>query len=979
MHPPLPPVTTDEAAAQPPCTDTGLPPFLQAPGTLGALIAAFDWSRTVLGPLADWPESLTAPLALMLHSPVPMQLLWGTEGVLLYNDSYAVFAGARHPGILGQPVAQAWPEEPAHIDHVLVQCLAGNTLSFKDQEFLLPLVYKPEQVWLNLDYSPVLDAAGVPVAVLGILVNATAKVRAERRVSGERERLHRMFAQAPSFMTTLLGPDHVFDLANPAYMQLVGQRNLLGKPAREALPDLEGQGFFEQLDKVYASGQAFFIYSMSILLQRSPGTAPEQRYVDFVYQPLRDDDDQVMGIFVEGSDVTARVQAEAAVRASELELREFARSMPNHVWATTPEGRLDWCNDRLIHYCGLTLQKQIDRRWQNFVHADDAALSALRWSQALCSGQPYEVEHRLRRADGSYFWHLSRAQPIRDAQGSITRWVGTDTDIEEQKRTTRALAHLNETLEQQVAQRTAERDRMWRLSIDLMTVVDLQGVVLSVNPAWTTLLGWTHDELLGHSFFEFFHPDDHAATRLQMTRLAQGLTISRFENRQRCRNGSYCLVMWTAVAEGGLVHAVGRDVTAERAAALALKSSEAALQQVQRMESIGQLTGGVAHDFNNLLQVISGNLQLLERAVAGQERPQAYVQRAMGGVSRAAKLASQLLSFSSRQALEPESVNLGGFVSGLEELLRRTLGERIAVQTVVADGLWNALVDPARVEDALLNLAINARDAMDGSGRLTLAAGNALLDEAYARQEPGVVAGQYVLLSVTDTGSGMTPEVLLKAFEPFFSTKAPGKGTGLGLSMVYGFVKQSGGHIKVLSAPGHGTTVKLYLPRCLSIEASALPLPQQNGTGEECTETILMAEDDDGVRAIVVELLEELGYRVLQAHDAASALAIIDSGVAIDLLFTDVVMPGTLRSPELARLARERQPHMAVLFTSGYAQDAIVHGGRLDPGLDLLGKPYTVDALASKIRHVLAHQSRAPMLPLTALHPSTSSTPPAPN
>ncbi|MEO5607673.1 MAG: ATP-binding protein, partial [Polaromonas sp.] len=507
--------------------------------------------------------------------------------------------------------------------------------------------------------------------------------------------------------------------------------------------------------------------------------------------------------------------------------------------------------------------------------------------------------------------------------------------------------------------RTADRDRMWRLSTDLMLVGNMQGIMLSVNPAWTQLLDWTPDELVGHSFFDFIHPDDHAGTRAEMALLEQGLTTPHFENRYRHRNGSFCVVMWTAVPEAGLVLGVGRDITAEREAALALKRSEAALALAQRMESIGQLTGGVAHDFNNLLQVISGNLQLLEYAVAGQERAQGYVKSAMAGVHRAAKLASQLLSFSSRQPLEPETVNLGSIVSGMEELLRRTLGEGIAVKTVVANGLWNTLVDPARVEDALLNLAINARDAMDGSGRLTLAAGNALLDEAYASQEPGLVAGQYVLLSVSDTGCGMTPEVLLKAFEPFFSTKPKHKGTGLGLSMVYGFVKQSSGHIKVFSEPGHGTTVKLYLPRCLGDEAPALPVSQQEGPGG--SETILVAEDEDAVRATVVELLEQLGYRVLQAHDAASALAVIDTGVHIDLLFTDVVMPGTLRSPKLARLARERQPHMAVLFTSGYAQDAIVHGGRLDPGLDLLGKPYTQDALASKIRHVLAHQSRAPV------------------
>ena len=979
----MPESLTPAAAAQPGTAAMGLPPFLQAPGAMGALIAAFDWSLTPLGPLADWPGSMTAPLALMLRSQVPMVVLWGSNGVMLYNDSYAVFAEKRHPSSLGKPVRDTWPEVAKFNDHVLAQCLGGKTLTYKNQEFVLHRTGEPEQVWIDLDYSPILDAAGVPAGVLAIVTETTDKVRAQRRVHSERERLHRMFAQTPSFMAMLSSPNHVFDLANPAYMQLIGHRDVLGKPVRDALPDIEGQGFLEQLDTVYASGEAFFGYSMPVLLQRTPGAAPEQRFVDLVFQPLRGDDNEVMGIFVEGSDVTARVQAEAAVRASELELREFAQAMPNHVWAARPDGQLDWFNDRLIGYSGLTLEELQSRPWEAMVHEEDAERAQHQWAHALLSGQPYEVEFRLRRADGSYFWHLARAQPIRDAQGRITRWIATNTDIDEQKRTTRALAHLNENLEHQVAVRTAERDRMWRLSTDIMLVCDLQGSLLSVNPAWTVLLDWTQTELLGRNFFEFVHPDDQAATRMEMDNLERGITTYRFENRYRRRDGSYCLLMWTAVPEGGLVHAVGRDITADREAALALKRTEAALQQAQKMESIGQLTGGVAHDFNNLLQVISGNLQLLGRVVNGQERAAGYVKSALDGVRRAAKLASQLLAFSRRQPLEPKTVNLGRFVTGLEELLRRTLGEGIGVQTVVADGLWNSLVDPTQVENALLNLAINARDAMQGSGRLTIEARNALLDEAYARQQTDLAAGQYVLLTVTDTGSGMAPEVLLRAFEPFFSTKPEGHGTGLGLSMVYGFVKQSGGHIKVFSEPGHGTTVKLYLPRSLDAEAPALAAPQHEGPGG--SETILVAEDDDGVRATVVELLQQLGYTVLQACDAASALAVIDTGVHIDLLFTDVVMPGSLRSPELARLARERQPQMAVLFTSGYAQDAIVHGGRLDPGLDLLGKPYTQDALASKIRHVLAYQSRAPLPVLAAPAPPVPATsvspanPPAPH
>jgi CheY-like chemotaxis protein len=378
------------------------------------------------------------------------------------------------------------------------------------------------------------------------------------------------------------------------------------------------------------------------------------------------------------------------------------------------------------------------------------------------------------------------------------------------------------------------------------------------------------------------------------------------------------------------------------------------------MEAIGKLTGGVAHDFNNLLQVISGNLQLLARDVAGRERAEQRVAEAMAGVRQGARLASQLLAFSRRQPLEPKVVNVGRLVSGMGEMLRRTIGDGIEVETLVAGGLWNTMVDPVQLETAVLNLALNARDAMNAVGKLTIEAGNAVLDEVYARENEEVKPGQYAVLTVTDTGSGIAPELLDQVFEPFFSTKPQGKGTGLGLSMVYGFVKQSGGHVKIHSEPGQGTAVKLYLPRIR--QGEDLPAAVEAGPVAGGTETILVAEDNDGVRATVVDMLVDLGYRVLTAKDAAGALGVIESGEAIDLLFTDIVMPGRLRSTELARMARERLPGIGVLFTSGYTENSIVHGGRLDAGIELLSKPYTREALARRVRAVLARSGcgRAP-------------------
>ncbi len=401
------------------------------------------------------------------------------------------------------------------------------------------------------------------------------------------------------------------------------------------------------------------------------------------------------------------------------------------------------------------------------------------------------------------------------------------------------------------------------------------------------------------------------------------------------------------------------------------EAMSAQLRQAQKMEAIGKLTGGVAHDFNNLLQVISGNLQLLAKEFAGHENAERRIQNALTGVARGSKLASQLLAFGRRQPLEPKAVNLGRYLRGLDEMVRRTLGEEIELETVVAGGLWNTCVDMAQLENAILNLAINARDAMKGFGKLTIEAGNASLDDDYAARHPDIAPGQYVMIAVSDTGPGIEPDIIERVFEPFFTTKPEGEGTGLGLSQVYGFVKQSGGHAKIYSEVGQGTTVRLYLPRTRAEED--IVIPKEAGPIKGGTETILVVEDDEGVRATVVDILSDLGYRVLKAKDAQSALVVIESGVPIDLLFTDVVMPGPLRSTELAKKARERAPEIVILFTSGYTDNAIVHGGRLDEGTNLLSKPYTREALARKIRQVLCDRSRkdgAPARPKKATKPA---------
>ncbi|ACD21392.1 response regulator [Paraburkholderia phytofirmans] len=530
-------------------------------------------------------------------------------------------------------------------------------------------------------------------------------------------------------------------------------------------------------------------------------------------------------------------------------------------------------------------------------------------------------------------------------------------EIAERTKAQSALRDLNETLERRVIETVADRDRLWELSEDLLVVADIEGRLQRVSPSWSTALGHNVHWLMSRSYVDLVHPDDVETVRTHLAELRRTGVPVRYENRFKRIDGTWRWVAWTLALDPDTtrIHGVGRDVTADKETTEALRHAEEALRMAQKMEAIGKLTGGVAHDFNNLLQVIGGNLQLLAKDVAGSEKPEQRVRNALAGVARGANLASQLLAFGRRQPLAPKVVNLGRFVRGLDDMLRRALGDGVEIETIVSGGLWNTLVDPFQVENALLNLAINARDAMSGHGKLTIEAGNAALDDAYAKRNAEVTPGQYVMLAVTDTGAGMSPEVRERVFEPFFTTKAEGQGTGLGLSMVYGFVKQSGGHVKIYSEEGHGTTIRIYLPRVRQEED--LETNIEAGPAKGGTETILAVEDDEEVRTTVVEMLSDLGYRVLKAKDAQSALAIVESGVPIDMLFTDVVMPGPLRSTELARKARERLPAIAVLFTSGYTDNAIVHSGRLDEGIELLSKPYTHEALARKVRYVLQAQN----------------------
>ncbi|CAJ0743144.1 Sensor histidine kinase RcsC [Ralstonia edaphis] len=573
--------------------------------------------------------------------------------------------------------------------------------------------------------------------------------------------------------------------------------------------------------------------------------------------------------------------------------------------------------------------------------APDAALHA-----AAETGRHVDEGWRIRK-DGTPFWANVAITALRDSASALIGFGTVISDMSEKK-----AAH----------DAVLKSERNFRLLVQGVTdyaifMLSPDGHITSWNAGARRIKGYTEDEIIGSHFSRFYTPEDVAAG-VPFRGLETARSDGRFEAEGwRVRSdGSrfFAHVIIDAIYEDGRLVGfakVTRDITERQRASEQLEQTQRALFQAQKMEALGKLTGGVAHDFNNVLQVLRGNLELLESRHGRDSWSAERLGNAVDAVDRGAKLAAQLLAFGRQQPLAPVVINPARQLRAMDDLLRRALGEAIEIESVVAGGLWNTAVDPHQFENVILNLAINARDAMPDGGKLTLELSNATLDDDYVVALPDVPAGQYVMLAVTDTGTGMAPEVMEQAFDPFFSTKREGEGTGLGLSMAYGFVKQSGGHIRLYSEVGEGTTVRVYLPR--STGTAVEPARVKAGALKHGNETILVVEDDAKVRETVVDLLSGLGYAVLKANNAEQALAVIESGVHIDLLFTDVVMPGAMRSTEMVRRAVQALPALKVLYTSGYTQNAIVHGGRLDPGVELLSKPYSRQQLAFKIRQVL--------------------------
>jgi PAS domain S-box-containing protein len=624
---------------------------------------------------------------------------------------------------------------------------------------------------------------------------------AERRITAARERQWHQFEQAPGFICIHDGPDHIYQFANEAYRRLVGQRELIGRSVRDAMPDIYGQGFYERLDAVYATGERFRADAVAVSMARTPGGPLETRFVDLVYEPVIDDDGRIVGVFTQGHDVTEAVHAEERVRTSDERFRVFAQCMPSHVWSSRPDGYVEWFNDRTYAYTGYKAGTLYGNEWAQTVHPDDRTRAVAAWAHAVATGEPYRIQFRIRRADGAYRSFLIRADPVHGNGGCIEHWVGIDTDVDDEKRLGAELVSLNATLEQQVSDRTRE-----------------------------------------------------------------------------------------------------------------LMMSEAALRQAQKMEAMGQLTGGVAHDFNNLLTPIIGSLDMLVRRGVGTEREQRLINGALQSADRAKTLVQRLLAFARRQPLQAVPVDLAALIDGMAALIGSTVGPRIDVQVKLATDLPPASADANQLEMAILNLGVNARDAMPDGGTLTIAAAP---ESVVVGHRSGLQLGHYVRLSVADTGSGMDEVTQARAVEPFFSTKGIGKGTGLGLSMVHGLVSQLGGGLTIVSEPGRGTEVELWLPIGFAedskTDTSVAPRPIV------AQGRVLLVDDEKLVRLATADMLSDLGYDVVEAKSAEQALSLIAGGLVFDLMATDHLMSG-MNGVELARHIRVEQPTVPILIVSGYAE-----------------------------------------------------------
>jgi PAS domain S-box-containing protein len=743
------------------------------------------------------------------------------------------------------------------------------------------------------------------------------------------------------------GPELAF-IYNDAYSSILGDKH----------PRAMGGRFQDVWSEIWAQvgplahralgGEASWLEDLPLVMKRRG--FEEETYFTFSYSPARDDDGRIAGLFCACTETTEKIVTGRALLESEARLRLATEGAKIGTWDwDLRKVRGSW-SKRTMEILGVEESGDITPERRNeTMHPEDRTRVWQELADAMSAGDDLISEYRVIRPDGEVRWIASHGAVERDAEGVPLRAAGVVLDVTDHK-TAEAVLRESGAI--------AERERLWSLSQDMLARADYTGKMSAVSPAWKRVLGWDEEELLSRGYASFMHGDDAAATLAAIEGMAATGQPARFENRIATKDGGWKPIEWTVAPEPDKLNfiAVGRDLSHAKARDAELREAQEALRQAQKMEAVGQLTGGIAHDFNNLLTGVIGSLDMMQRQMAKGDtsKIERYATTAMTSANRAAALTHRLLAFSRRQPLDPRPVDANRLVSGMEELLRRTIGESVSLGIVTATGLWQTLCDPHQLESAILNLSINARDAMPDGGVLTIETCNAHLDDTYVARQRDVKPGQYICICVTDTGTGMTKDTIEKAFEPFFTTKPIGQGTGLGLSMIYGFARQSEGYARIYSEVGQGTTMKLYLPRYYGEAERA---EEEHGEltdahRAEAGQVVLVIEDETAVRDLVVDVLEELGYRAIEAADGPAGLAILQSKVRLDLLITDIGLPG-LNGRQVVDAARQHRPDLRVLFMTGYAENAAIANGFLEPGMEMITKPFAVEALATRIRYMI--------------------------
>ena len=835
------------------------------PDDAQALIARIDWSRTPLGAAGTWPQSLRTAVDIVIHSPMPMLLLWGPQLTQIYNNGFAMLAGSKHPHAFGQPAHLIWPELQDFTDPIYRAVLQGQVRTYSERRFTLQREGKESDFWLDLTYSPIRDedAQVAGILVTAIETNERRRIalelqrRSEESLKAQRdteERLQLALAATDAVGTWDwdIGEDRF--IADAHFAQLHG----IDPALASQLP------ISDYLQGVHPEDRALIARSIKHCITHGTEYAEEYR--------LLKADGELRWVFARGRcykdhhgrpvrflgaalDLTERKHTEQALRQSQTELQLIINAMPILISYVDHEERFRLNNAAYLDWYGLTPQELYGRTIREVIGEEAYFLRASYIAEAL-AGRPCSFSLYTPHRDGSNRHALMNYLPRYGADGSVNGFYIFVIDESERKKTEEALRNLNETLEERVSARTE-----------------------------------------------------------QLAQANQRLQNEMFER--------------------------------ERA--------EDALRHAQKMEAVGQLTGGIAHDFNNMLTGIIGSLDLMQRYIADGRADEIgrFTEAAVSSANRAAALTHRLLAFSRRQSLDRKTLNVNELIHSLEDLIRRTKGDPIELTLRLADDVWPISTDVSQLENALLNLVINARDAMPDGGELLIETANVYLDGNDITTLEPVKAGDYLMLAVSDNGTGMTPSVRAKAFDPFFTTKPIGQGTGLGLSMIYGFAQQSGGHVSLDSLPNQGTCVRLYLPRLNLLEPERPVVETLSAAPTAtCGETVVVVEDDPAVRMLVLDLLKELGYLAHEAADASAALPLLESELRVDLLVTDVGLPG-MNGRQLAEIARQHRPGLKVLFMTGYAQKAAERQGFLEDGMDMVAKPFSIEVLANKIREMI--------------------------